>query len=167
MLLLFFFFILHHCTALPTNCLSHFSVPPKRLLMYRLAPADSSAELFPLVNSGRTGESSAWRVSQLLSSITSVNSSALSYVPFGLSVPPPPLDIISASASHPIDSSNSRVSSSSTSSRRRLLQVHELTSSVLYLDEGIDTLIGCEAIGGKWHCSSLSSIRQCFVSAFV
>lgn len=110
-------------------------------------------------------------VSQLLSSIRSVNSSALSYVPLGPTFVQTPNERVSpklstysattASIDSSSYSSSSRTGTTSSTtttgeSQRRLLITHELTNSVVYVDEGIDTLLGCEAIGGKW----LSSI--CF-----
>lgn len=135
--------------------LSRFSiVPPKQLLMYRLTPADHR-QLFPSSTTmttsttlsssfaksydqhSNTAAAAAWQVSQLLSSIRSINSSLLSYLP-----------LVNFSTT-PSSSSSSSSSFSSTSIRSHL-HMTELSSSVLYLDEGVDTLIGCEAIGGRW-----------------
>ncbi len=117
------------------------SVPPKRLSMYRLTPADhrqlfstalTNAALSTLSASNSAANSAVWQVGQLLASIQSINSSVLSYVPLNLST------------------FSSFSSPSSSSSTRSYLHMTELSSSVLYLDEGVDTIIGCEAIGGKW-----------------
>lgn len=109
--------------------------------MYRLWPADHRLLFLSKISPSpdmeqkhhqtfdSTGSTSAWQVSQLLTSIRSINTTALSYLP--------------------LPANSSEFSKTLSSSNRAYLHAHELSTSVLYLDEGVDTLIGCEAIGGK------------------